>query len=67
MPCQHCKRKCGIPLKCTFCPGEFCMSCRHLDVHKCPGIEEKNKKDLEVLHGRLKYSVLKQAGSFERC
>ena len=67
MPCQHCKRKCGIPLKCAFCPGEFCMSCRHMDVHKCTGIEEKKKKDLEVLQGRLKYEVAKQSGSFERC
>jgi predicted nucleic acid binding AN1-type Zn finger protein len=67
MPCQHCKKKCGIPLKCSFCPGEFCVRCRYMEVHKCPGIEEKKKKDLEVLQGRLKYEVQKQSTSFERC
>lgn len=49
MACDCCKRK-GIPIKCAYCPGEFCVRHMPLDAHDCPGVSAKKdlqKKDLE--------------------
>ena len=43
MPCQLCKKKkCGVTMTCKYCSGDFCLSCLHLDKHKCPGIADIN-------------------------
>ena len=50
MSCQQCKKKCGVPMTCKYCNGEFCMKCFRLEQHNCIGIELKKKeqfKDLE--------------------
>ncbi len=55
MPCEYCKKK-GIPMKCNYCPGQFCIKCLKLDEHKCPGVSLKKEKDLENLEKRLEYA-----------
>ena len=46
MPCQLCKKKCGVPIDCKHCSGSFCPRCLHLEKHGCPGLEKKVEKDL---------------------
>ena len=48
MPCERCKKKCGIPIDCKYCEGKFCPRCLHLEKHNCPGIEIKINKDLNT-------------------
>ena len=56
MPCQNCKKKkCGITMTCKYCSGDFCISCLHLEKHKCPGIEDKIKMDREILSKKIQY------------
>ena len=55
MPCECCKKK-GIPMKCTYCPGQFCTKCLKLNVHKCPGESLKKEKELEKLEKQLEYA-----------
>jgi predicted nucleic acid binding AN1-type Zn finger protein len=55
MPCQKCKKKCGVPMDCNYCNGQFCIKCFRLEVHDCPGQEEKIKKDRENLIKKLEY------------
>ena len=58
MPCQNCKKKkCGITMTCKYCSGDFCISCLHLEKHKCPGIEDKIKMDREILSKKIPGSV----------
>lgn len=66
MPCAKCKKKCGVAIKCAFCPGEFCARCRHMEIHECPGIEHKKNIDRQRLQNQLKYDVVKQSGTFQR-
>lgn len=54
MPCDACKKK-GIPMKCNYCPGQFCTKCIKLCAHKCPGESLKKEKDLEKLEKQLEY------------
>jgi hypothetical protein len=61
MPCPNCKRKCGgVSIKCNFCMNEFCVRCRHVEVHNCTKIENKIQKDKDVLESKLRYTVEKQ-------
>lgn len=49
MACGRCKKK-GIPIKCAYCPGEYCVRCMPLEVHECEGVSLKKdlqKKNLE--------------------
>ena len=49
MACDRCKRK-GIPIKCAYCPGEYCVRCMPLEVHECEGVtlkKELQRKELE--------------------
>lgn len=55
MPCQRCKKKCGVPIDCKYCDGSFCPRCTHLERHQCPGIEKKIKKDLTNLEKKVEY------------
>lgn len=57
MPCEFCKKKCGIPFDCPYCPGKFCMKCMRLEKHNCPGIEAKKEKDLQALREKLTYET----------
>ena len=34
MPCQRCKKKCGVPIDCKYCPGSFCPSCINMTKHE---------------------------------
>lgn len=55
MPCDCCKKK-GIPMKCNYCPGQFCTKCLKLDAHKCPGESLKKEKELGKLEKQLEYA-----------
>ena len=55
MPCQKCKKKCGVPMNCKHCKGQFCMNCFRLEKHDCPGQEEKLKIEKENLIKKLAY------------
>lgn len=55
MPCQNCKKKCGVPFKCKYCSGEFCIKCLKLEKHKCKGIEIKKIEQLKDLEKKLEY------------
>ena len=55
MPCQLCKKKCGIPIDCLYCEGSFCTRCMHLERHDCPGIETKVKKEITNLDKNVEY------------
>ena len=55
MPCQNCKKKCGIPIDCLYCDGSFCASCTHLERHGCPGIEKKIKKEITNLEKNIEF------------
>jgi predicted nucleic acid binding AN1-type Zn finger protein len=52
MACENCKKKCGIPINCLYCNGNFCPRCTHLERHGCRGIEIKKEKDLKELQKR---------------
>jgi predicted nucleic acid binding AN1-type Zn finger protein len=36
-------------MDCKYCKGQFCMKCFRLEVHNCPGQEDKIKTDRENL------------------
>lgn len=55
MPCQNCNKKCGVPMNCKYCKGQFCMNCFRLEKHDCPGQEEKLKIEKENLIKKLAY------------
>ena len=40
MPCQLCRKKCGVPIDCQYCEGSFCPSCINLTKHDCQGAEQ---------------------------
>ena len=56
MPCQLCKKKCGVPIDCKYCNGSFCPPCLHLEKHGCMGLEKKVEKDLATLENRSSYT-----------
>lgn len=47
--CQKCLRKKGFALNCSECKGVFCTGCIQLELHECPGLVQKVKKDLMIL------------------
>jgi predicted nucleic acid binding AN1-type Zn finger protein len=49
MPCQLCKKKCGVPIDCNYCEGSFCSSCINLSKHDCQGADIKKLKQLKEL------------------
>ena len=55
MPCQKCKKKCGVPIDCLYCECSYCPRCIHLERHECPGIQKKIEKDLQHLEKKLEY------------
>ena len=55
MPCQNCNKKCGVPMDCKYCSGQFCMKCFRLEFHNCKGQEEKLKIEKENLIKKLAY------------
>ena len=55
MPCQKCKKKCGVPIDCLYCEGSYCPRCIHLERHECPGIKKKIEKDLYHLEKKNEY------------
>ena len=42
-------------MDCNYCNGQFCIKCFRLEVHNCPGQEEKIKKERENLIKKLEY------------
>lgn len=55
MPCQLCKKKCGVPIECKYCKGNFCPKCIRLETHDCIGIEKRRKEDRKTLEENLTY------------
>ena len=49
MPCQRCRKKCGVPIDCQYCEGSFCPSCIHLPKHDCQGADIKKLKQRKEL------------------
>ena len=49
MPCERCKKKCGVPIECLYCKGNFCPRCTHLERHECQGANIKKLKELQIL------------------
>ena len=49
MPCQRCKKKCGVPIDCNYCEGSFCPSCINLTKHDCQGADIKKMKQRQEL------------------
>ena len=42
-------------MDCKYCKGQFCMKCFRLEVHNCPGLEDKLKNDRENLSKKLAF------------
>ena len=57
MACDRCKRK-GIPIKCAYCPGEYCIRCMPLDVHVCEGVSLKKELQRKELENNLLLQIL---------
>ncbi len=57
MPCDLCKRKCGVPFDCSYCSGKFCIKCMRLEKHNCIGMEIKKEKDRQSLKDKLTYET----------
>ncbi len=55
MPCQLCKKKCGVPIECLYCRGNFCPRCTHLEKHNCQGINIKKNKQLAELKNKTEF------------
>lgn len=55
MPCERCKRKCGVPIACLYCSGNFCPRCIHLETHACEGLDMKKTKQLNELAMKTMY------------
>ena len=55
MPCQLCKKKCGVPIDCKYCGGSFCPSCLNLTKHDCQGADIKKLKQRKELKDKLAY------------
>jgi predicted nucleic acid binding AN1-type Zn finger protein len=55
MPCRQCKKKCGVPMVCKYCNGEFCMKCFRLEQHNCIGVEMKKMEQLKDLEKKLDF------------
>jgi len=55
MPCQKCKKKCGVPIDCLYCEGSYCPRCIHLPRHECPGIQKKIEKELNHLEKKVEF------------
>lgn len=49
MPCDLCRKKCGVPIECLYCQGNFCPRCTHLERHNCQGINIKKNKEIHNL------------------
>ena len=49
MPCQRCRKKCGVPIDCKYCEGSFCPSCIQLARHDCQGADIKKMKQRKEL------------------
>lgn len=56
MGCDFCKRK-GIPIKCAYCPGEFCVTHTPLDAHNCPGVTMKKELQNKELEKRMTFEA----------
>ena len=55
MPCQRCRKKCGVPMNCKYCGGDFCIKCFRLEVHNCIGIETKKEEQRKELKDKLAF------------
>lgn len=55
MPCERCKKKCGVPIECLYCKGNFCPRCIHLETHDCQGANIKKMKQLEELEKKIEF------------
>tara|TARA_R110002094_G_scaffold115120_1_gene110684 strand:+ start:164 stop:430 length:267 start_codon:yes stop_codon:yes gene_type:complete len=55
MPCQNCKKKCGVPIDCNYCTGKYCSGCIQLEKHKCDGYDVKKKTYLNNLEKQLDF------------
>lgn len=56
MVCGCCKRK-GIPIRCPYCPGEFCINHLQLEEHKCPGVANKQELHKKTLEKQLAFEA----------
>lgn len=55
MPCERCNKKCGVPIECLYCNGNFCPRCTHLERHECQGINIKKLKELDILREKTAF------------
>lgn len=55
MPCERCKKKCGVPIECLYCKGNFCPRCTHLEIHDCQGANIKKMKQLKELERKTEF------------
>lgn len=37
--CQHCKKKCAMPMECKQCQIQLCVKCYRPEAHKCEKLE----------------------------
>ena len=55
MPCDLCKKKCGVPIDCKYCGGSFCSSCINLTKHDCQGADIKKMKQRKELEEMMSF------------
>jgi len=60
MSCRHKNRF----LKCRECSGNFCARCIQLEVHKCPNLDERSKKEKDNLSKKLVKVVAPKVATF---
>ena len=52
--CTNCRKKIGLlTFDCKYCNGDFCSSCRDMNVHKCKGLDDCKKRKLSELENKL--------------
>jgi len=56
MPCQRCRKKCGVPIDCNYCEGSFCPSCINLMKHDCQGADIKKMKQRKELKENIDFT-----------
>ena len=55
MPCQRCRKKCGVPMDCKYCDGSFCPSCLNLTKHNCQGADIKKMEQRKELKDKIAF------------
>ncbi len=55
MPCQLCRKKCGVPIDCMYCSVIFGPSCIQFIKHDCHVADIKKLKQRKELEEKIAF------------